>query len=344
MYWFGFSLDSLFNHGLDIRAQTLFSVQTKKTRFHLGDLTKDMLILITGSNGLLGQKIVKRCLKHAIPFLATSKGENRNPDCPEEHYVSLDICDELAITACFEKFQPTAIIHTAALTNVDYCEAHPEKCHQVNVLATGYLWEAAKQISAHFELLSTDFVFDGENGPYSETDTVNPLSVYARSKVAAENLLLNDEVTNWSIARTIIVYGIAHQLSRSNMILWALEALPKAQKMSLVNDQFRAPTWADDLAYGCVEIVLRQQQGLFHLSGPETIAVDDIVKRIALLLKCDTSAITSISSQTLSQAAHRPPKTGFDLTKAKELLDYEPMSIEATIPILLSEIAQFNEA
>jgi dTDP-4-dehydrorhamnose reductase len=114
--------------------------------------------------------------------------------------------------------------------------------------------------------------------------------------------------------------------------------------MSLVNDQFRAPTWADDLAYGCVEIILRRQQGLFHLSGPETLAVDDIVKRIAQLLKCDTSAITSISSQTLSQAAHRPPKTGFDLTKAKKLLDYDPMSIEATIPILLSEIAQFKEA
>jgi dTDP-4-dehydrorhamnose reductase len=344
VYWFGFSLDSLFNNGLDIRAQTLFSVQTKKTGFHLGDLTKDMLILITGSNGLLGQKIVKRCLKHAIPFLATSKGENRNPDCPEEYYVSLDICDEVAISVCFEKFQPTAIIHTAAVTNVDYCEITPDECQLVNVSATSFLWEAAKSIGAHFQLLSTDFVFDGENGPYSETDSVNPLSVYARSKVAAEKLLLEDAHPNWSIARTIIVYGIGHQLSRSNMILWALEALPKAQKMSLVNDQFRAPTWADDLAYGCVEIILRRQQGLFHLSGPETLAVDDIVKRIAQLLKCDTSAITSISSQTLSQAAHRPPKTGFDLTKAKKLLDYDPMSIEATIPILLSEIAQFKEA
>lgn len=327
---------------MDIGTQTLLSVQTQKRSFHLGNITNDMLILITGSNGLLGQKIVKRCLKHTIPFVASSKGKNRNPNCPQANYISLDICDEAAVNACMKKLKPTAVIHTAALTNVDYCETHPDECHQVNVLATGYLWEAAKQINAHFELLSTDFVFDGENGPYSETDKVNPLSVYARSKVAAENLLVKDEVTNWSVARTIIVYGIAHQLSRSNMILWALEALPKAQKMSLVNDQFRAPTWADDLAYGCVEIILRQQKGLFHLAGPETLAVDEIVKRIAQFLQYDTHAITSISSTTLSQAAHRPSKTGFDLTKATRLLDYSPKTIEATIPLLLLEIEQFN--
>lgn len=302
-----------------------------------------MRILITGSNGLLGQKIVKRCVKHNIPFIATSKGGNRNPDCPNEQYVALDICDESAVRSCINTYQPTAIIHTAAVTNVDYCETNPEECHLVNVTATSFLWEAAKSVGAHFQLLSTDFVFDGENGPYSETDKVNPLSVYARSKVAAEKLLMEDAHSNWSIARTIIVYGIGHQLSRSNMILWALEALPKAQKMSLVNDQFRAPTWADDLAYGCMEIILRQQQGLFHLSGPETIPVDEIVKRIARYLNYETNTIQTISSATLNQAAHRPPKTGFDLSKARALLDYSPMTIEATIPILLSEIEQFDE-
>jgi dTDP-4-dehydrorhamnose reductase len=302
-----------------------------------------MRILITGSNGLLGQKIVKRCVKHNIPFIATSKGKNRNPACPNDLYVELDICDESAVRAYINQYQPSAITHTAALTNVDYCETNPDECQRVNVTATAYLWEAAKSVGAHFQLLSTDFVFDGENGPYSETDKVNPLSVYARSKVAAEKLLMEDAHSNWSIARTIIVYGIGHQLSRSNMILWALEALPKAQKMSLVNDQFRAPTWADDLAYGCMEIILRQQQGLFHLSGPETIPVDEIVKRIARYLNYETNTIQTISSATLNQAAHRPSKTGFDLSKARALLDYSPMTIEATIPILLSEIEQFDE-
>ena len=297
-----------------------------------------MKLLITGSNGLLGQKIVKRCLQHGIDFIATSKGENRNPDCPASTYHSLDITDPIAVQSLFEVLHPSAIIHTAALTNVDYCEDHPEECKLVNVTATKYLWDSAKSIHAHFELLSTDFVFDGENGPYKESDSVNPLSVYAQSKVAAENLLLEDENTNWSIARTIIVYGTGHGLSRSNMVLWALEALPKGEPMKLVNDQFRAPTWADDLAYGCVEIVLRKQRGIFHLSGPTTLAVDEIVKRIAETMKLSTENISTISSITLNQAAKRPPKTGFILDKAFQLLAYQPKSIEETVPLLLAEL------
>lgn len=296
-----------------------------------------MKILITGSNGLLGQKIVKRCLRHAIPFIATSKGVNRNPDCPDDMYVSLDLQNTDEVTELVTSLQPQSIIHTAALTNVDYCELNPEECQRVNVDAVKTLFEAAKQINAHFQLLSTDFVFDGEQGNYRETDKVNPLSVYARSKVDAEQLLVSDSYTDWSIVRTIIVYGTGHNLSRSNMILWALDALPKGQQMNLVNDQFRAPTWADDLAYGCVEIVRRREQGIFHLSGPETLAVSAIVERIANHLKLDTNAIQTISSDTLNQPAKRPPRTGFDLTKAREKLDYKPKSLEDTIDILLHE-------
>lgn len=295
-------------------------------------------ILITGSNGLLGQKIVKRCLKHNIPFLATSKGQNRNPDCPNEFYRALDITDAEAVNGLVQDYCPTAIIHTAAMTNVDQCETDPEGCHLINVLATRYLFEAAKACQAHFELVSTDFVFDGKTGPYSESDSVNPLSVYARSKVEAENLLLHDTYSNWSIARTIIVYGTGNGLSRSNMVLWALEALPQNQEMKLVNDQFRAPTWADDLAYGCVEIVLRNETGIYHLSGPETLSVDHIVRRIAQTIGISNPNITVISSDTLNQAAKRPPRTGFVLDKAQQKLDYHPKTLEETIPLLIKEM------
>jgi dTDP-4-dehydrorhamnose reductase len=297
-----------------------------------------MKLIITGSNGLLGQKIVKRCLKHQIPFIATSKGNNRNPNCPDELYQSLDIVNEVDVKNFISKERPSAIIHTAALTNVDYCELNPEECWEVNVNATRYLWEAACSIDAHFQLVSTDFVFDGENGPYTETDNVHPLSEYARSKVAAEDLLKKDIYSNWSIARTIIVYGTGFGLSRSNLILWALEALPKAQEMSLVNDQFRAPTWADDLAYGCVEIILRQKKGIFHLCGPETLPINEIVCRVAKVINAPTSTVKTISSSTLNQPAHRPPRTGFDLSKAKSELEYHPMTIEESIPLLLTEL------
>lgn len=297
-----------------------------------------MKLLITGSNGLLGQKIVHRCLNHHIDFVATSKGSNRNIHCPDSLYFPFDISVQQEVDELIEKIRPDAIIHTAAITNVDYCEDHPEECELVNVKATRFLFEAARKINAHFQLLSTDFVFDGEDGPYSETDPVNPLSVYARSKADGEKILVESDYKNWSIARTIIVYGTGIGLSRSNLILWALDALPKGQAMNIVNDQFRAPTWADDLAYGCVAIVKRNETGIFHLSGPETLSISEIVRRIARKIGADEQLVNEISSETLNQAAKRPPRTGFVLDKAKQLLDYQPLELEKTIDILLSEL------
>lgn len=294
-----------------------------------------MRLLITGSNGLLGQKIVKQCIKSNIEFVATSKGLNRNEDCPAERYIPMDICNKLEINAVFQAFYPTHIIHTAAITNVDYCELNPEECQLVNVDATYHLFTAAKQYKAHFELLSTDFVFDGKQGMYKETDAVNPLSVYAQSKVDAEKRLLEDEYTNWSIARTIIVYGTANNLSRSNVILWAIDALGKQQPMNIINDQFRMPTWADDLAWGCLEICRRNKTGIFHLSGPELLSIYEIVERVAKFLNQPMDHVNEIDSSTLNQPAKRPPRTGFDLSKSRNVLGYNPKTIEETLKELV---------
>jgi dTDP-4-dehydrorhamnose reductase len=294
-----------------------------------------MRIVITGSNGLLGQKLVKLCLQRNCDFIATSKGENRNTDCPAGNYLSMDVTNKLEINQVFSSFYPTHVIHTAAITNVDYCEGHQEECHEVNVHATKLLFQATKQFEAHFQLLSTDFVFDGEKGNYKETDFVNPLSVYAKSKVEAENILLNDECTNWSVARTIIVYGEGNNLSRSNIILWAIDTLKKGNEMTIVNDQYRMPTWADDLAWGCLEIARRNKTGIFNLSGPTLYSIYDLILEIANYLEVSTENIKAISSSTLSQAAKRPPRTGFDLTKSRRELDYNPLELRETLDLLL---------
>ena len=140
-----------------------------------------MKILITGSNGLLGQKIVRQLKKNKKSFLATSLGENRNSDCPNSSYRSLDISSQDEVNKVIMDYNPDAVIHTAAITNVDYCETNPDLCHEVNVTATSYLFEAAQQVGAHFSALSTDFVFDGKKGNYKESDQPNPLRVYANS-------------------------------------------------------------------------------------------------------------------------------------------------------------------
>lgn len=293
-----------------------------------------MRLLITGSNGLLGQKIVKICLKRGVEFLATSNGANRNQECPSERYLEMDITNQPKIAEIFTNYKPTHIIHTAALTNVDYCELNPEECQEVNVLATQKLWNEAQKINAHFQLLSTDFIFDGLKGNYKETDEPSAVSIYGQSKVDAEHVLINSQNKNWSIARTIIVYGTANNLSRTNIVLWSIDALTKGDPMKIIDDQFRMPTWADDLAWGCIEICRRDKTGIFHLCGPELMAVNEIVFRIAKHLGKSIENVEIISSSTLNQPAKRPPRTGFDLTKSRTELDYNPKTIEETITIL----------
>jgi dTDP-4-dehydrorhamnose reductase len=269
-----------------------------------------------------------------IDFLATSSGANRYSVCPIHQYKTLDITDEQNIQEVLESYQPTHVIHTAAMTNVDQCELHPEACDLVNRQAVFMLAKYCQKHHIHLQLLSTDFVFDGQAGPYVETDVPNPLSVYARSKVEAEKILQQTEALSCSIVRTIIVYGQGEQLSRSNLILWAKEALLKGSPLQIVNDQFRAPTWADDLAWACVRICELDQTGIFHIAGPETLSIYQIVERVAAYYQLSMLQVSKLSSSTLKQPAKRPPHTGFILDKARAVLGYEPLTLEQTFALL----------
>ena len=295
-----------------------------------------MKILITGSNGLLGQKIVRQLKKKNKSFLATSLGENRNPDCPNSFYSPLDISNQYEVNKVIMDYNPDAVIHTAAITNVDYCETNPDRCHEVNVTATAYLFEAAQKAGAHFSALSTDFVFDGKKGNYKESDQPNPLSVYAHSKVDSERILINSAYKNWSIVRTIIVFGEGNNLSRSNIVLWAKDALSSGNELNIIDDQFRAPTWADDLAWACIRIAELHKTGIYHISGPETFSIYELVLRVAKFCDLDTKSLNKTTSESLNQAAKRPPKTGFDLSKANVEIDYRPMSFEDSLKLLFS--------
>lgn len=291
-------------------------------------------ILITGANGLLGQKIVNQLVESGQDFVATGKGENRNPICPNENYQTLDITLANDVNYLFKKLRPTHVINTAAMTNVDACEEDLETCELLNVTAVKILWNASKSIGAHFQLLSTDFVFDGKQGDYKETDTPNPLSIYGKSKFDAENVLLSDDNKNWSIIRTIIILGKTPGMSRSNVLLWAKGALEKGDSLTIVDDQFRAPTWADDLAWACIRIVNLDKKGIYHICGPETLSILEIVQRVGKYYGLNTDLIQPIKSSTLNQKAQRPPKTGFDLSKAKKELGYSPKTLEEILELL----------
>lgn len=301
-----------------------------------------MRLLITGSNGLLGQKLVKLLSgKDNIVLLATSKGENRINNKEGYQYQSLDITNKEEVINIVNEFQPHTVINTAAMTNVDACESDRELCWDLNVNAVKYLIEASERNNTHLIHLSTDFIFDGENGPYKEKDEPNPVSYYGKSKYEAEKLLQASNI-KWSIARTIIVYGIGENMSRSNIVLWAKEALEKGNPLTIVDDQFRAPTLAEDLAMGCWLIAKNEVEGIFHLSGKDIMSIIDLVYRVADFYGLDKSIVAPIKSSSLNQAAKRPPKTGFILDKAINDLGYSPCSFEEGLTVLTKQLDSIN--
>lgn len=296
-------------------------------------------ILVTGSNGLLGQKLVALLSEdNDIELIATAKGGNRILKVTGFIYESMDITSAKDVMRVFDKFKPEVVINTAAMTNVDACESAKEECWLLNVKAVEHLISASEKYNSHLIHLSTDFIFDGEAGPYKETDQPNPLSYYGESKLAAEKLLQNSACI-WAIARTIVVYGIVEDMSRSNIVLWAKGALEKKQKLTIVNDQFRSPTLAEDLAKGCILIAKKGAVGIYHLSGKDIMSIVELVRRVAKYYKLDESYIEEITTASLNQAAKRPPKTGFILDKAVNELGYNPVSFEEGIKFLES---QFN--
>jgi len=299
-----------------------------------------MKILITGSNGLLGQKLVYSLrLNKDIETIATARGENRLTIKDQYIYHVLDLTNKDEVTKAIHQFKPDCIIHTAAMTNVDACEREPAECELQNIETVKNLLAACKGSNCHFIFLSTDFVFDGTSGPYQETDIPNPLSVYAKSKLAAEHLV-TDSGLPWSILRTIIIYGVTDDVQRSNVVLWTKNSLEQGKDITVITDQLRGPTLAEDLAEACIQTALRKAQGIFHISGEETMPIIEVSNRVADFFGLDKKYIHPISTAELNQPAARPLKTGFIIDKAKRELGYAPHTLEEGLAIVKRQLEE----
>jgi len=297
-----------------------------------------MKILITGSNGLLGQKLVQLITRNGNhELIATARGVNRLPF--EDGYVfeSLDITNEQEVWNVVKKHQPDVIINTAAMTNVDQCETERDDCWKLNVTAVEHLIKAAEETKAFLLQLSTDFIFDGQDGPYNEEAEANPVSYYGESKLAAEELLIKSKL-EWAIARTVLVYGIAHDMSRSNIILWVKKSLEEGKEIQVVDDQWRTPTLAEDLAKGCLLIAEQKAKGIYNISGDDLLTPYEMAVKTAEFFDLPQDSMTKSDSTKFKQTAKRPPKTGFILDKAKRDLGYEPHSFEEGIRVLSEQI------
>ncbi len=299
-------------------------------------------VLITGSNGLLGQKLVQLLSQESeIELIATARGANRLPVSSEYLYVSFDITQEAEVNQVFETYKPNMVIHTAAMTNVDMCETDPEGCELLNVTAVNYLIRACEKYDTFFCHLSTDFIFDGENGPYAEEAEANPISIYGESKLKAEQLLQASSI-RWAIARTVLVYGIVGDMSRTNIILWVKKSLEEGKTIQVVTDQFRTPTLAEDLAIGCWLITKNQTEGIFNISGSDFLTPYEMAIKTAEYYGLDQTLIQKADSSTFQQAAKRPMRTGFILNKAYRELGYQPRSFDQGIALMAEQVKNLS--
>ena len=285
-----------------------------------------MKILVTGSNGLLGQAIVKRLeARKDISLVAASLHESRLP-ARGFSFERIDICDSLSVQKVFKKYRPEAVIHTAALTQVDDCERNQAECLRVNVEGTENLLRECEKIKTHFIHLSTDFIFSGEDGPYKEEDKPNPVNFYGRSKLLSEEKVQASSVPG-TILRTILVYGAA----RPNFVHWVVQSLQKNETIRVVSDQVRMPTWNQDLADACIRAAMDHKTGIYHVSGGDPVSIFEFAKIISDTCGLDGSRILPVTSREFKQPARRPLKTGFILEKARQELGYQPHPLREAI-------------
>jgi dTDP-4-dehydrorhamnose reductase len=297
-----------------------------------------MKVLITGSNGLLGQHLIPVFLEDGrYQVIASGRGPNRLPMQTGYTYEATNLRDATSVRHLLEKHQPDILIHAAAMTQVDDCERNKDLCWDTNVAATRYLLQAAEKQNTFFIFLSTDFVFDGLKGPYAEEDTVNPISYYGSSKVAAESMVRNSKIP-WAIVRTVLVYGVAADPKRSNIITWVKNNLEQGKKLKVVDDQWRTPTLVQDLAVGCKLVADKKASGIFHISGKETLTPYQMAVQTAGYFKLNTQLLEKVDSKSFTQPAKRPAKTGFVIDKAVKELGFTPHSFEEGLEIVAKEI------
>lgn len=292
-----------------------------------------MRILVTGANGLLGQKLSQLLDgKDEIDLVATARSP-LSIKLNQGKFQILDITNQASVDTVVAEVKPDVIINTAAMTQVDDCETERDKCWLSNVTAVEYLVKACKKNNAKLIHVSTDFIFDGTHGPLKEDAKPSPVNYYGQSKLAGEQMILNSDI-DWAIARTVLVFGITTDLSRSNIVLWVKQSLENGKTINVVNDQWRTPTLAEDLAMGCYLLAIKNARGIFHISGAEMMTPFDIAIKTADFFKLDKSLIKPTDSNTFKQTAARPLKTGFDISKAKVQLGYQPHSFKEGLAIL----------
>jgi dTDP-4-dehydrorhamnose reductase len=294
-----------------------------------------MRVLITGANGLLGQKLVSD-FSSSQQVLGIDLSEESFLKPSNFSYQKKDITKKEELKLLFEDFQPNVVINSAAYTDVDGCEINKELAWAVNVEGVRNLVQLCPANKSKLVHFSTDYVFDGGKGPYSEDDPTHPKSFYGETKLESEKIVISSGV-DFLIIRTNVLYGTGINVKK-NFFLWLYEKLSLNHKIRVVTDQFNNPTLADNLSSATKELTERKASRIFHIAGNTYLSRYDFAMKVAQVFKFDEKNIIPAKTVELKQKAFRPLKGGLKIDKAKAFLKSRLWGVEESLEFLINEM------
>lgn len=273
-----------------------------------------MRVLVTGSNGLVGTKVLELLVRRpdAEPLGAYHRGRG-NTYLGDFPWWTLDVTVADNVERVLEQARPDVVVHTAAFTNVDEAERQREAARALNADAVGHVARGCARRGIRLVHLSTEYVFDGTAGPYRESDPINPRGWYAQTKAAGEQQVI-DAGGSWAVARTTVVYGYAPHV-RANFVLWLVGKLRAGERVRIIDDQIGSPTLAENLAEMVVALAGSSESGIFHTAGADVISRLAFSQQVAAVFGLDAGLIDATTTAALGQPAPRPLKAGLLMDK-----------------------------
>jgi dTDP-4-dehydrorhamnose reductase len=278
--------------------------------------------LVIGASGLVGRCLMRILQRQPNTVVGTYASH------PREDLRPLDITDPTQIRECLAEISPKTIYLAAALTHVDYCEDHPEEAATRNLNGPKEIAREAARRGAKLVFYSTEYVFDGKNGPYDEEAKTAPLSVYGRTKLAAEQAI-GEICADYLIVRTTVVYG--WERDSTNFAMQIYQRVKAGAEMTIPDDQIGNPTLAEYLAETTVSLVDRGVIGLVNVVGKDLIPRSDFARALVRLYGGDVRRVIPVSTASLNQKAVRPLRGGLRTEKLENLLGARVMSLEESL-------------
>jgi dTDP-4-dehydrorhamnose reductase len=290
-------------------------------------------LLITGASGLYGSKLAKLALDRGIEVYSS----DIQSLSVYGNFVKLDISNKAQVEEAFKTIKPDVVVHAAALTDVDKCELNKALAWRVNVDGTKNIADACQTAEAFLFCVSTDYVFSGEKGSYSEYDARDPVNYYGLTKVEAEEIVKC--LPEYFIARPSVIYGSTPAAGKVNFVLWLIETLRRGERVKIVTDQWNTPTLNTNLAEMTLEVLERRLTGIYHLCGATRVSRLEFAKKIADAFDLDKSLIDKVSSSQFSWPAKRPSDSSLDTSKAQRNLKCKPLSMADALEQLKRELS-----